>query len=139
MLVDCESLQFAYRECVAEFRESFVSLADERNVNRCRPSLFESNTEDEVASSVSRSLSPASPPLLQDHANLAVPPSKDDFVMTGNLQKRRGGFGKMSQNKWKNRCFVLLKTGNLCYFQVRQNPEPADRREPLVAGLDGEY
>lgn len=38
--------------------------------------------------------------------------------MTGNLQKRRGGFGKMSQNKWKNRCFVLLKTGNLCYFQV---------------------
>lgn len=39
--------------------------------------------------------------------------------MTGNLQKRRGGFGKMSQQRWKNRCFVLLKTGNLCYFQVR--------------------
>lgn len=38
--------------------------------------------------------------------------------MTGNLQKRRGGFGKMSQQRWKNRCFVLLKTGNLCYFQV---------------------
>eukprot|EP00903_Cladosiphon_okamuranus_P019625 g18047.t1 len=55
---------------------------------------------------------------LTDHANIAVPPSKEDFVMTGNLQKRRGGFGKMSQNKWKNRCFVLLKTGNLCYFQA---------------------
>lgn len=57
-------------------------------------------------------------PTLQDHADIAVPPSKEDFVMAGNLRKRRGGFGKMSQNKWKNRCFVLLKTGNLCYFQV---------------------
>ena len=56
---------------------------------------------------------------LQDHAEIPVPPSKEDFVMTGNLQKRRGGFGKMSQQRWKNRCFVLLKTGNLCYFQVR--------------------
>ncbi|CAN0143548.1 unnamed protein product [Scytosiphon promiscuus] len=55
---------------------------------------------------------------LTDHADIAVPPSKEDFVMAGNLQKRRGGFGKMSQQRWKNRCFVLLKTGNLCYFQA---------------------
>lgn len=59
---------------------------------------------------------------LQDHAEIPVPPSKEDFVMTGNLQKRRGGFGKMSQQRWKNRCFVLLKTGNLCYFQVGDEP-----------------
>ncbi|CAM9347104.1 unnamed protein product [Pylaiella littoralis] len=61
---------------------------------------------------------PRRSPLLKDHADIAVPPSKEDFVMAGNLRKRRGGFGKMSQNKWKNRCFVLLKTGNLCYFQA---------------------
>lgn len=61
---------------------------------------------------------PRRSPTLQDHADIVVPPSKEDFVMAGNLRKRRGGFGKMSQNKWKNRCFVLLKTGNLCYFQV---------------------
>lgn len=61
-------------------------------------------------------------PLLQDHANIPVPPSKKDFVMVGNLQKRRGGFGKIAQQSWKNRCFVLLKTGNLAYFEVTNAP-----------------
>ncbi|CAM9381701.1 unnamed protein product [Ectocarpus sp. 4 AP-2014] len=55
---------------------------------------------------------------LTDHAAIPVPPTKQDFILAGNLLKRRGGFGKMSQQKWKNRCFVLLKTGNLCYFQA---------------------
>lgn len=55
---------------------------------------------------------------LQDHANIPVPPSKKDFVMVGDLQKRRGGFARIASQSWKKRCFVLLKTGNLAYFEV---------------------
>ncbi|CAN0039825.1 unnamed protein product [Discosporangium mesarthrocarpum] len=55
---------------------------------------------------------------LTDTQNIAVPPMKSDFAMVGNLQKRRGGFGKIAQNNWKNRCFVLLRSGNLCYFEA---------------------
>ncbi|CAM9827412.1 unnamed protein product [Choristocarpus tenellus] len=56
---------------------------------------------------------------LTDTQNIPVPPSKSDFEMVGNLQKRRGGFGKIAQHNWKDRCFVLLKSGNLCYFEAR--------------------
>lgn len=115
-----------------------VSHSSSRTESKCQKSLEAMMCEEscklpELHGNVSRSLffesttkmnvtrSPSSPPVLQDHANISVPPSKEDFVMTGNLHKRRGGFGKMSQNKWKNRCFVLLRTGNLCYFQVRRN------------------
>ncbi|CAM9296448.1 unnamed protein product, partial [Sphacelaria rigidula] len=55
---------------------------------------------------------------LTDHAQIPVPPSKKDFVMVGNLQKRRGGFARIASPSWKKRCFVLLKTGNLAYFEA---------------------
>lgn len=66
--------------------------------------------------------------LPQDHANIPVPPSKEDFNMVGSLQKKRGGFGKMAQQSWKNRYFILMSNKNLsflAYFEVQGVPPPS--------------
>ncbi|CAM9240662.1 unnamed protein product [Ascophyllum nodosum] len=88
---------------------------------------------------MSDSISRRRPCWLTDYADIPIPPTEEDFVMVGNLLKRRGGFGKMAHQRWKNRCFVLLDTGTLCYFQASSFAD-VDFCEPPrgILALDGD-